>query len=170
MACEIIAAEGAVFALWGKPSKADLDRVVERVEGVASASRSVVYITRVPVAAPAPDDAVRQHMNSLMPRFVKVCASYHVVLEGSGFLSALKRGILASLLQFGWRNGTFFVHENEKQVLAKVERSRRPDAEAILNLANQKGLLTAPPPEDVPIPAAHQSPAAARDARPSLTR
>ena len=150
MACEIISVEGAVFALWGKPSKADLDRVIDRVELIASASgRPVVYITRVPNTAPPPDDAVRQHLNSLMPRFVKSCASYHVLLEGSGFISAIKRGILASLLQLGWRSGSFFVHENEKGVFAKVERTSRPDVEAILALANQRGLLTAPPPEDI---------------------
>ena len=149
MPCEIINTEGAVFALWGKPTKADLERVVERVERLAAAAgRPVVYVTRVPTAAPPPDDVVRQHMNSLMPRFIKVCSSYHVVLEGSGFVSALKRGILASVLQLGWRNGSFFVHESAKGVVAKVDRTARPDAEGILRLAEAKGLLTAPPPED----------------------
>jgi hypothetical protein len=85
-----------------------------------------------------------------MPRFVKVCASYHVVLEGSGFVSAIKRAILAGLLQFGWRNGSFFVHESDKGVLAKVERTERADVESILSLARAKGLLTAPPPEAGP--------------------
>jgi hypothetical protein len=149
MACEIISIEGAVFVLWGKPNRVDLDRVIDRVELIASASaRPIVYITRVPNNAPPPESDVRQHLNSLMPRFVKACSSYHVVLEGSGFISALKRGILASLLQLGWRNGTFFVHDTEKAVASKVERQARRDVEAILALAKDKGLLTAPPPED----------------------
>lgn len=149
MACEIISVEGAVFALWGKPTKADLDRVIDRVELIASASsRPVVYITRVPISAPPPEGDVRAHLNSLMPRFIKACSSYHVVLEGSGFVSAVKRAILASLLQLGWRNGSFFVHESDKGIFAKVERAVRPDVEAILALAASKGLLTAPPPED----------------------
>jgi len=149
MACEIISTEGSVFVLWGKPSKADVDRVIDRVELIAHASgKPILYITRVPMAAPPPDPEVRQYMNSVMPRAIKACSSYHVLLEGSGFVSAVKRAILASLLQFGWRNGTFFVHENEKGVSAKVERTVRPDVEAILGLARSRGLLTAPPPED----------------------
>jgi hypothetical protein len=150
MACDIIHTDRAVFALWGKPSSADLERVVSRVEMVAlGAGQPVVYITRVPSAAPPPDSDVRAQLNEMMPRFVKVCASYHVLLEGDGFLSALKRGILASLLQFGWRNGTFFVHQDMKEVLLKVERGLRPDAQAILDLAARGGLLSAPPPLDV---------------------
>jgi hypothetical protein len=170
MACEIISVEGAVFALWGQPTKADLDRVIDRVELIASATgRPIIYITRVPTAAPPPADAVRQHLNSLMPRFIKACSSYHVLLEGSGFVSALKRGILASLLQLGWRNGTFFVHENEKGVLSKVERAYRANVEAILTLAGTKGLLTAPPPEEASVAtAARQSNRAARNASPPL--
>lgn len=155
MACDIISVEGAVFALWGKPTKADLDRVIDRVELIAQASgRPVVYITRVPRSAPPPEADVRQHLNSLMPRFVRACSSYHVLLEGDGFISAVKRAILVSLLQFGWRSGSFFVHNNEKGVAAKVERPVRPDVEAILALAATKGLLTAPPPEELAAPLA----------------
>jgi hypothetical protein len=151
MAVDIISTEGAVFVLWGKPSKADVDRVIDRVELIAHASgKPILYITRVPTAAPTPDPDVRQHMNSVMPRAIKACSSYHVLLEGSGFVSALKRAVLASLLQFGWRNGTFFVHENEKAIAGKVDRSVRPDVEAILQLAEKRGLLAGPPPEDQP--------------------
>jgi hypothetical protein len=163
MACEIISVEGAVFALWGKPTKADFDRVVDRVELIASATgRPIVYITRVPVSAPPPEGEDRAYLNTLMPRLIKACSSYHVILEGSGFISAIKRAILAGLLQLGWRNGTFFVHENEKGVVAKVERAIRPDVEAILALAKAKGLLTAGPPEDVPPPAARGAASTAR--------
>jgi hypothetical protein len=147
MACEIISVDGAVFALWGKPTKTDLDRVVQKVEQVAAAAgHPIVYIARIPKDAPAPDGEPRAYMNSLIPRFVKVCASYHAVLEGSGFVSAVKRAILAGIFQFGFRSGTFYVHETEKSVVGKVDRNMRPHVEALLALAAQKGLLTAPPP------------------------
>ena len=169
MACEIISVEGAVFVLWGKPTKQDMDRVADRVELIAKASkRPIIYITRVPTAAPPPDAEVRQYMNANMPRMVKACSTYHVLLEGSGFVSAVKRAILASVLQLGWRNGTFFVHENEKGVFAKVERNMRADVDAILQLAQSRGLLTAPPPEDVPLPTVRSAARSARDER-SLT-
>jgi hypothetical protein len=161
MACNIISNEGAVFVLWGKPNKADLERVIHRVELIASASQHpVVYVTRVPQNAPAPDADVRQFLNSLMPRFVKACSSYHVILEGQGFVSAFKRAMLISLLQFGWRNGTFFVHETDKGVFGKVARPDRPHVEAILATASAQGLLTAGPPEDVEPP--HERPAQRR--------
>jgi hypothetical protein len=150
MACDIISNEGAVFALWGKPSKADLERVLNRVELVATAAGSpIVYIARVPSAAPAPDGEVRAHLNQLMPRFVKLCAGYHVVLEGNGFGSALKRCVLTSLLQFGWRNGSFFVHQDINEVFAKLSPASRSGARALLDLAGHGGLLSSPPPLDL---------------------
>lgn len=165
MACEILSVEGAVFVLWGKPSKRDLERVVDRVELIASATgRPIVFIARIPKAAPTPDEEARAHMNALMPRFVAVCSSYHAVLEGSGFISAVKRAMLAGLLQFGFRNGTFFVHENVKSIVGKVDREQRATAEAILSLAEQKGLLSAAPPEDSPLQAAIGARSAARSA------
>src|SRR4051812_42968465 len=150
MACEILSTEAAVFVLWGKPTKADMDRVVNRLELVANASgHSVIYIARIPKAAPAPEDDTRAYMNLLMPRFMKVCSSYHAVLEGSGFVSAIKRAVLTGLLQWGFRYGTFFVHESEKTILAKVGLAGRPVVEDVLAKAAIKGLLTAPPPDDV---------------------
>jgi hypothetical protein len=142
MACEILTLDDAVFALWGKPNKADLDRVLATVEQAAdSLGRPVLYIARIPKDAPAPEGEVRAHMNALMPRFVKSCAGYHALLEGSGFVSAVKRAVLAGLLQFGFPNGTFFVHDTPKRILAKAQPSQRPSLEAILALATRKGLL-----------------------------
>jgi hypothetical protein len=55
MACELITTGGGVFALWGKPEIADIDRVTVGVEAAAaSCGHPVVYVTRVPVRAPAP--------------------------------------------------------------------------------------------------------------------
>jgi hypothetical protein len=142
VACEVISVDGAVFVVWGEPTKQDLDEVVKRVEyAAAEAGRPVVYITRVPEHAPAPEGEVRAHMNALMPRFIKVCSSYHAVLEGRGFVSAVKRMVLASIFQFGFRSGTFFVHDSERSILDKVEPGGRRAVEAILAQAAAKGLL-----------------------------
>jgi len=147
MACEIIDVEGAVFVLWGRPTQVDLDRVIERVEQVASAAGGpIVFVARVPQAAPAPDGAVRAHLNQMMPRFAKLCSSYHAVLEGGGFMSAIKRAIMAGLFQFGFRSGTFFVHETEHGITSKADGVDRARAQALLARAAAKGLLTAGPP------------------------
>ena len=142
MACEILILDSTVFALWGKPTKGDLDRVLSTVEQQAqSAGHPVVYIARIPQDAPAPEGEVRAHMNALMPRFIKSCSSYHALLEGSGFVSAIKRAVLAGLLQFGFPKGTFFVHDDKKRIFEKVSVAQRPKIEAILELAARKGLL-----------------------------
>jgi hypothetical protein len=147
MACQIITCDGAVFALWGKPTKDDLELVCNEVKQMAAKmGRPIIYLTRVPVDSPAPDPDVRQRLNELMPEFQRACSSYHVVLEGVGFVSSLKRTILASLMQVGWRRGAFHVHAFAKQVVFSVTREARPDAEAIVALAEREGLLSAPGP------------------------
>lgn len=150
MACEILILDSTVFALWGKPTKTDMDRVVAAVEQAsANETQGVIYITRVPVDAPAPEGDVRAHMNALMPRFVKLCAGYHVVLEGTGFISAVKRAVLTGLLQFGFPKGTFFVHDNARGILGKVDPAHRAKAEALLAAATRMGLLSASAPQSL---------------------
>jgi hypothetical protein len=144
MACQIISCDGAVFALWGKPTTNDLELVCNEVKQMAGRmGRPIIYLTRVPVDSPAPDPVARQRLNELIPEFQRACSSYHVVLEGVGFVSSLKRAILASLMQFGWRRGTFHVHASAKEVKFSVPREFRGDAEAILALAERQGLLSA---------------------------
>jgi hypothetical protein len=149
MACQIISNEGAVFVLWGKPTIQDADLVINRVQLVAKTSgRPIVFITRVPVDAPPPDPEVRQHINKAMPTMKLVCSSYHVVMEGVGFVSALKRAVLTSLMQFGWARGTFFVHATPKEAVFVVKKEVRRDVESILHLAERQGLISGPAPLD----------------------
>ena len=142
MACELIATEGAVFALWGKPTPADMDRVKAALEtAVAACGHPVVYVTRVPVDAPPPDAKVRAHLDKLMPRIVQVCSTYHVVLEGEGFGAAVKRAVLTSIFQLGWHRKTFFVHAKSEEVLRCAEPVTRPAVTKLLAAARAQGLL-----------------------------
>src|SRR5689334_22648335 len=103
MACQLVTSDGALFALWGKPTREDLDLVINRVEQMSRTSgRPIVFIARIPVDAPPPDAEVRRRLDELMPRMRSACSAYHVLLEGVGFVSAVKRSILAGLMQFGW--------------------------------------------------------------------
>ena len=142
MSCEIITTPGAVFALWGKPVRVDVDRVEAHLRASAEQfGGPVVYITRVPVEAPAPDADVRKYLNSVMPRVIESCSTYHVVLEGNGFLAAMKRGIVTSLFQLGFRGGSFFVHSAVQEVELRVDRKVRPQVAAVIQLADERGLL-----------------------------
>jgi hypothetical protein len=143
VAVEIVSCDGAVFALWGKPTKADIDRVVDELKAVAAkAGEPVVYIARVPSQAPPPDADVRQYTNSKMPECAALCSSYHVALEGSGFFAAVKRAVLAGLFQVAWRKGAFFMHPSPKDVPAKLDRNRGLAANKVLALAEAHGLLS----------------------------
>lgn len=71
--------------------------------------------------------------------------TYHVILEGGGFVAALKRSVLVSIFQVRWRNGTFFVHRDCDEVLDEVSPERRAGVAALLGRARQLGLLTQTP-------------------------
>jgi len=145
VACEIVSTRGAVFALWGKPTVEDMDRVRDALKLAAdTCGHPVVYITRVPRHAPPPDGAARARLDELMPGIVSVCSSYHVVLEGDGFGAAIKRGVLIGLFQLGWRRKTFFVHATVDEVARNARPDERPLVSAILALAATRGLLSDP--------------------------
>jgi len=143
MACEFISTLGGVFALWGEPKISDLERVKAAVEAAAaSCGHPIVYVTRVPVEAPAPDAQFRARLEQAMPSFVKACATYHVVLEGDGFGAAMKRGILTGMFQLSWRRKTFFVHAQVAEVASSVALEQRAVVTRLLDAADVRGLLT----------------------------
>jgi len=143
MACEFITTPGGVFALWGEPKISDLERVKAAVEAAAaSCGHPIVYVTRVPVEAPAPDAQFRARLEQAMPSFVKACATYHVVLEGDGFGAAMKRGILTGMFQLSWRRKTFFVHAQVAEVASSVALEQRAVVTRLLDAADVRGLLT----------------------------
>jgi len=151
MACEVFSIPGAVFALWGKPTVADLERVWNALQAATDAcGHPVLYVTRIPVNSPPPDAAARVRLDAMMPRISQVCSSYHVVLEGEGFGAALKRGILLGLFQLCWRQKTFFVHATVEEVFDHLPPELRPVAHAIVQAARARGLLVGPPLVSVP--------------------
>ena len=142
MSCELITSRGAVFALWGQPTVADLERVWAALQAATDeCGHPVVYIARIPVNSPPPDAAGRARLDEMMPRIGTVCSSYHVVLEGEGFGAAIKRGILLGLFQLGWRRKTFFVHASIDEVAASVPSELRRAVSHIVKSAEARGLL-----------------------------
>jgi hypothetical protein len=155
-----------LFALWGKPTKWDADRVTKQLQQLhTEMGHPIVYIARVPVNAPAPDAEVRRYMDELMPKFVECCSTYHVILEGKGFVAALKRGVLLSLFQLGWRRGTFFVHAFASEVVHKVPREQHAQIADVLERARTAGFLTADAPATIP-PSPEKAKPAAHNANP----
>jgi hypothetical protein len=142
MTCELISTVGGVFALWGKPELADIERVKGAVEAAAaSCGHPIIYVTRVPVSAPAPDAQFRARLDQLMPELLKACSTYHVVLEGDGFGAAMKRGILTGMFQLSWRRKTFFVHAKVTEVASSVVLEERLVVDKLLEAARLRQLL-----------------------------
>lgn len=142
MACEIVSTSGGVFALWGQPTRDDVDRVaVSLKEAAAARGRPVIYVTRLPPSAPIPDRDTRHYIEAVMPTVARCFSSYHVVLEGVGFAAALKRGILNSLFQLVWRQKTFFVHASVDQISSSIAPEVQADLGDLLARASEEGLL-----------------------------
>lgn len=143
MAVNIVSGKGCVFSVWGKPKQEDMDLIERELRQAAAASGGpVTYITRVPVGSPAPEPEVRRHLDALMPKIVESCSTYHVVLEGKGFLAAVKRAVLNSLFQIRWKRGVFFVHAFPNEVLHSVTMAKSAEVKAVLERAKVVGLLT----------------------------
>ncbi|HET7541355.1 MAG TPA: hypothetical protein VFK05_15870 [Polyangiaceae bacterium] len=144
MACEIVTTLGAVFALWGEPELSDVERIQGAVQAaVAACGHPVVYVTRVPVGAPAPNAQVRARLDQAMPELLKLCSTYHAVLEGEGFAAAMKRGVLTGMFQLSWRRKTFFVHAKMSEIAGSVPLAQRAAVAHLLETAKMRGLLEA---------------------------
>jgi hypothetical protein len=142
MSCEIIRSKGAVFVSWGEPSWDDVDLVIDVLRETCEQNGSpVTYVTRVPVTSPAPSAAVRRHLDETLPSAMRYISTYHVVIEGDGFVSALKRSVLVGFTQLTQRRGTFFIHANVDEVLRTVSKSVQYEINELLNSAAAKGLL-----------------------------
>lgn len=154
MACEFVVGDGFVYCVWGKPTVRDMDNVLHHVTKAAELyGHPIDYITRVPVDAPAPDAKVRNYLNSIMPNIIEQCASYHVVLEGTGFMAAVKRAVLVSLFQIGQRRNLFFVHAKAEEVLRHLNPEQQIALHGLFSRADSRGLLRgAPPVSKAPIP------------------
>jgi hypothetical protein len=143
MACQIVRVNGAVFCVWGKPELSDVDQVLGAIHSASREARApIVYVTRVPPGAPAPEGATRKRLDEILPTLIGHLRSYHVVLEGEGFVSAFKRGVLTSLLQPFWRKRMFFVHATCADVCSKLAPDELEAVDNVLKLAQIHGLTT----------------------------
>lgn len=144
MAVDIVSVRGAVFALWGLPTKQDVDQLLAALQAEArECGHPVIYISRVPANQPAPSGEVRKYLGQQVPILAQVLSSCHVVLEGEGFAAALKRGVLTGLFQLSPRRTVFFVHPVASEVPRSLDRALARVAQQLLEVAKARGLLDA---------------------------
>jgi len=145
MAVDFVSVRGAVFALWGVPTKQDVDLLVGALQTEARAcGHPVIYVSRVPAKQPAPSAEVRKHLAQRVPTIVESLSSCHIVLEGDGFAAALKRGVLTGFFQLNSRREPpFFVYSVVSGVPRALEGALASVAHQLLHLAKTRGLLDA---------------------------
>jgi hypothetical protein len=144
MALDIVSVRGAVFALWGLPTKQDMDRILAALQAeVQECGHPVIYISRVPTGQHAPNAEVRKHLSQLTPMLAQAISSSHIVLEGEGFAAALKRGVLTGIFQLTPRRTSFFVHAVASEVPHSLDSALARVAQQLLEVAKARGLLDA---------------------------
>jgi hypothetical protein len=151
MGCEIVEHKRVFFVLWGKPEPADVAKLRKRVATLYDKVGPFVLIARVPATAEAPSETMRRDLAAAMRDAAKTCASYHAVLEGTGFVSAAKRAVLTTLFIMSGHHGKFHVHSGLDQVLEAVPLPFRGEVMAALRKFESRGLfahtlLSIPPP------------------------
>lgn len=130
-----------------------MDRLVAAVEAAARETEGpVVYITRVPEGSPAPEGEAKRRLGMLFPSLLAYCSSYHVVVDGEGFVAAFKRGVLTNLLQPFWRRRMFFVHSRCSDIKSKLLPQEVRAVDAVLDLARARGLTNNGVPPNRPSP------------------
>ena len=147
MPVETIVRPGVVFAVWGRPTVADVDKVERLIAKTASSSPGgkVVYVARIPANAPPPDTALVRYLLSRLGVFKEHCSAYHAIIEGSGFGVAIKRGIITTLLQFSQTRDMVFVHAQVDSVLKAVTKQGLQMVCSVLEEARQKGMFSETP-------------------------
>lgn len=148
MSVEAIVRPGVVFAVWGRPTLADVD-AIERLlaETASSSGGKVVYVARIPSSAPAPDSVVLRYMVSRLGGFKQHCSAYHGIIEGTGFGVAIKRGVITTLLQLSQTRSAIFVHAGVDSVIEAVTKQGLVHVRSVLEEARRRGMLDEVPRE-----------------------
>src|SRR6185503_11153233 len=120
MACDIIRHGQVVLAKWGAPNLKDLDNLEIAVrEAHRETGLMVTLVAIVPPEAPPPADQLRKEIGVRLKRVLPVCATFHQVMLGDGFVVAAKRAVFAAIMLVGSERNKVFVHSTLASVLDK---------------------------------------------------
>ena len=141
MVCRLLRSKGAVLSVWGKAQLADLVEIASCLEAaVVESGGPVLSVSILPAGVPPADDDVRDQVMDLIPKLIRTCSAVHVVFEGEGFLSAIKRGVLTGLVHATRRHHLFFVHDHQASLLKALKGEGEAAAVArLLQTAREQG-------------------------------
>lgn len=142
MSCEIVGTERTLYVVWGTPELIDVERVISHLQRrFEKTQERLLYVSRVPVGAPAPTPEVRRLLSARMDVFLRLCSGFCIILEGDGFSSAVKRAVLTSLFFVTLGRGTLHVYSTIDELRKNVTDEWRPELAQLLHLAEQEDLL-----------------------------
>jgi hypothetical protein len=84
-------------------------------------------------------------VSQIMPEVLASCSSFHVILEGDGFVAALKRGVMLSIFQMCRQRGILFVHSNCEEVHKHIDQRKGMALKHLLQRARDLGMLDRTP-------------------------
>ncbi len=143
MACDIERIGNAVVVRWGEPTSDDVRNIFAlMVEAHERTHEKLVFVAWVPVGAPAPSASVRETMMELQPQLLEVVREVHMVFEGHGFATTIKRSVMLGFIMAAQRRKTYFVHASSEQARRGVQARDRADVELGLSLLATRASLS----------------------------
>jgi hypothetical protein len=118
---------------------AALQKIVERAHEEQGEPLHCVMLIGEKIAPPSLE--FRRHIVVSLDAISPISESFHVVLEGSGFTSALKRMVAAGIIAISKMGRKTSIYSNAEEVLREVSLKKGYPLQAILDDAKKQGLL-----------------------------
>jgi hypothetical protein len=114
----------AFLLRWGDIiEKSDMVRLVAELSaGRDTTGQALVYVGIVPETTKAPAEEVRREMTATLPLLLEHCETVHVVMEGAGFATSIKRSMMTAMMFATGKRGRVFVHDTVQTALGVVAK------------------------------------------------
>ncbi len=124
------------------PGIVEVQNVTREVERFAkSLGGPIICVAIIPAEVEPPSDDARKRMLEDLERLLKVSASVHFVIEGSGFKHVMLRSVVTGLILVAGRRGRIFVHGSFDEVLRECAYVLQLPPATILAGLRARGLL-----------------------------
>jgi len=142
MTCATGIVERLFLVRWDEPVPSDVHRVVTEV-GTASErlGQKLYFIAVTPANSKPPDEPTRRVFAANLPRLLERCESLHLIIEGTGFSSTVRRAVAAGLFLVSGKRKSMFVHDDIHAALEMTPYASRKLE--IVTLARSQGILQA---------------------------
>jgi hypothetical protein len=137
MACDISSKGRVVIVTFGDPEIADLERIMGHVVKVhEKTGLPILYVSRVLESSKPPSSQFNQALKTRMGELLALCCAFHAVMEGHGFLAAIKRTAVSAAFLTSGKRSLFHVHGTMDEMIRSVGPAHRPEVVEALRASN----------------------------------